>query len=148
MTQLKNNIKSDGEEVNISRKSIRFRKILSRLSMSSPKIKILKYKSEDGNVAFETSMKSLGFTEEFFLDYKKEICSDFVSNFIGELLIRDHLNQFAEILIDIELNDHLVVNKKTHRNFGMTIVGDRLVYTFHVSLLQKILLEDIKRHIR
>ncbi len=148
VAQLKNNINIENKTVSLSKVS-RYREVLSFISTASSTIKILNGCSEDGDVKFEVSIKTLGMGYDVFTKYKKDICSEFLANFIGELLIREHLDEFAKVITGLSSESYLtIVNRFEHRKFGMDIVGDKLVFVFHISLLQNILLEDLKRKMR
>lgn len=144
--QLRNNINIDSEK---GIKRSRYREVLYYVSTSNPEIHEVNNCNKDGDILFEVSMKSLGITHDLLVKYKKEICSDFMANFLGELLIRENINVFAKIITSINPEIYpSVVNKFLHRQFGMDIDKDRLVFCFHISLLQEIMLEDMKRRIR
>jgi len=146
--QLRTNIKIN-PEMGKGTKSSRLREILHLISVSSPEINIVEGCNEDGDVIFEVSMRTLGITHELLSKYRKEICSEFMANFFGELLVRENLSQFVNILTNIHPEQYsVVVGRFEHRKFGMDICRDNLVFRFHISLLQDILLEDIKRKVR
>lgn len=148
VTQLRQNINT-GSDSEKGMNNSRYREILYYISVSNPEVNEITCCDKDGDVKFEVSMKSLGITYDLMVKYKKEVCSDFMANLLGELVIRENINIFASILTSI--NPELyssIVNRFEHRKFGMDINREKLVFSFHVSLLQQILLEDIKRQIR
>ena len=147
VVELKKNICEDPKSQK-KNKSGRFRVLLRLISDSNPEFKILEFK-EDGDVIFEVPMNSLNISFDAMNEYKKEFCSTLMINLMGELIIRENLSQMAQIIMDVNSEDYLtVVHGSNHRNFGMQIFRDRLVFTFHISLLQKILTEDFKRKIK
>lgn len=160
VVELEKNISKDAIRPN--KKSDRYRELLRIVSNSNPEFKIIcielqKNKKETdknrnldpGDIVFEVSKKSLNIDFETMLKYKKELCSTFMMNTIGELVIRENLDEMAQVVLGISHDDYPdLVNGISHRNFGMQIFRDKLVFTFHISLLQKILTEDLKRKLR
>jgi len=148
VAQLRHNINIDPENGK-KMKSSKFRELLYYVSTSSPEICDISKCNPDGDIQFEVPMRSMGVTYDLLVKYKKEICSEFMANFLGELLIREHFNSFAQIITSI--NPELypaIVNRFEHRKFGMDINKDRFVFCFHISLLQEIMLEDIKKQVK
>ena len=146
--QLRHNVNKD-HHIDRSMNNSRYREILYCVSSSNTEIESIHECSQDGDIEFEVYMKSLGITYDLMIKYKKEVCSDFMANFLGELLIRENINSFAKIITSI--NPELypsIVNRFDHRKFGMDINRDKFVFSFHISLLQRIMLEDVKRQIR
>ena len=151
VAKLKNNIKIDsgGSKSIKGVKSARLRELLLFIADSNPQIKITQKCSDDGDITFEIEMRSLGLSYNTYLKYKKEICSDFFYNFVGELLVREHINQFAEILTNIHYEAYpSIVNRFEHRRFGMDVVRDKFIFHFHISLLQDILTEDLRNKVK
>ena len=71
-----------------------------------------------------------------------------MADFLGELLVRENINKFAEILTKVPNIDYaVVVNKYKHTRFGMRMKGDGFIFKFHINLVQKILTEDFKRQV-
>jgi hypothetical protein len=104
---------------------------------------------EGGDVRFYISMKDLGINFELFTQYKTEIFSDFMANFLGELIVRENLDEFSKMLTSIKIDDyHKIVNKYDHYQFGLEVKMDKFVFIFHVSLIQNILTESFKRKIK
>ena len=119
------------------------------LKKHNAEIEITDECTEAGDVTFEIPMKSLGLEYDIYLKYKKDICSDFISNFMGELLVRENLNQFAKILTGISHESYpSLVNRFEHRKFGMDVIKGKFSFVFHISLLEDILLEDLRRKVK
>jgi len=156
--ELEKNISKDVAQPN--NKSERYRELLRIISNSNPEFKIIEFQKskkgteknkslDPGDIVFEVSKKSLNIDFETMLKYKKELCSTFMMNTIGELVIRENLDEMAQVVLGIAHDDYSdLVNGISHRNFGMQIFRDKFVFTFHISLLQKILTEDLKRKLR
>ena len=100
----------------------------------------------NGDVAFHVLLKDCALA--------KEDCSNavlrtrFFVNFIGEFLVRENIQRFAEILIGL---DSALYQKMIcvceHTDFGMLIDYKLTTITFqmHMSLVQHILTEDFTR---
>jgi hypothetical protein len=86
-------------------------------------------------------MKSVGVTYDVMVDYRDEVVSGLVSNFIGELMIRENIDKFAKIIMELGDNYLDRVNKFHHEGFGNRIWKDKFIFTFHISLVQRILTE-------
>jgi hypothetical protein len=147
VAQLKHNRNIDTETGNRT-KNRRFREIMFYIASSDPEVCIIDGCSKEGDVKFEVSMESLGLTRELYGRYKKDICSEFMADFLGELLIRENLNEFAIVLTNIHPEVYpKVVDNADHYNFGMDVVRDKFIFVFHMSLLKRILLEDVRKKI-
>jgi hypothetical protein len=142
VTELKNNVVP---ETNENRKSIRHRELLHSFINASAEVKVTEDCNDDGDITFEVSLRSLGLTYDTFIKYRTELCSDFIANFMGELLVRENLDKFTKILINLK---DLYISKVTaykHKKFGMKIFKDKFVFTFHISFIQSILTEDFRK---
>jgi len=130
-------------------KSSRFKKVrevVSNIIASSPTIKIIEKINEKGDVKFEVPMQEMAISFETMISYQSEIFSDYMANFLGEMLVRENIDEFAKIITGID-SDHYneLVNKYDHRVFGMQIVKNKVVFSFHISLIQRILTEDFRK---
>ena len=146
VTEIKNNLGDPVEE-----KVSRFRELLSIMldpKLPKPEVKIIDKCTKDGDVIFEVPMRPLGLTWEVFEKYKRELSSNFVADFLGELLIRENINIFADVLMELRDKYIQVVNQYEHKQFGMSSHRDKLVFTFHVSLIQYILNEGMRKQLR
>jgi hypothetical protein len=116
------------------------------ISVMSTPINIIDNGYDDGDIKFFVLKKDIDISSEFFTQYKNEIMSDFVVNFIGELLVRENIDKFTKILMGVERDEYeSLVNRFEHRKCGVQVFSDRFIYSFHISLIQKILTEDFKR---
>jgi hypothetical protein len=70
VAQLKNNINIENKTVSLSKVS-RYREVLSFISTASSTIKILNGCSEDGDVKFEVSIKTLGMGYDVLRNIRK-----------------------------------------------------------------------------
>ena len=102
--------------------------------------------SSEGDIKFSISRNDIGLCYDSYCIYRSEILSDFFINFWGEILVKDHLETFAKILTD--LKDYSVVNKYEHGKFGIEISGEKLIFTLHMSYIQRLLTEDFRKEIK
>ena len=135
-------------KLNGSKKSYRMRELLKTIASRSPKIRIGQKYSETGDISFSVPRTELGLKFNDFTNWKSEIFSVFFANFLGEFLVRENIDRFAKILTKIDLDQYNeIVNRYEHKKFGMEYSKDHLVFSFHASLLQTILTEDIKKKV-
>jgi len=127
----------------------RYRNLISLITNRPPPKIIIDDIDKDGDIKFYISMKELGINFEIFSQYKTEIFSDFIVNFLGELIVRENLDEFSKILTSIKNEDyHKFVNRFEHYQFGMEVMRDKFIFTFHISLIQNILMEPLKRKMK
>jgi len=127
--------------------SPRFRNLLKIIIPCCPEIQIFDRK-DDGDIKFSVTTEGLGISFENYIKYKSEILTDFFANFLGELLVRENIDRFLDILTNIDSEDYpSIVNGYEHKRFGIKIYQDKFIFTFHISLLQSILTEDFKKNI-
>jgi hypothetical protein len=143
VTEIQSNINVELEP--IKKKTNRFRELLSKIIISTPEITSIGSCDEEGDISFEVTMKSIGVTYTTLLNYKNEMACDFTANFIGELLVRENIDKFAKVMLDLKDNYFSRVNKYNHTKFGMKIYKDKFILRFHVSLIQKLMLEDVRK---
>lgn len=149
MVQTRNSTEKKHKVEQSRAKNCRFREFISEIIASVPEIDIMDGCNKEGDVRFSVKMKDLGISFDMFVQYKTEIFSDFMANFIGELLVRENINQFAHILTSIDLDEYpTTVNNFEHRQFGLEFASNKFVFSFHVSLLQSILTENFKKKIK
>jgi len=122
---------------------------LRLLIANHPKIEIQSKISMDGDIKFHVLRKNVGISYDDVVKYRDEIFSPFLVNLWGELLVRENINKFATILTNIKTESYAsTVNKFEHRKFGMDLIGDKFVFAFHLSFVQKIMFEDFKQQVR
>jgi hypothetical protein len=120
------------------------------LSNNPPEIIEIKSGEDIGDLYFSVSLKDIGIDMDILMEHQKELFSTFLGNTLGEFFIRENIDMFAEILTSLEVDDYVsTVNSWTHKKFGVEIdaLENRIVFNFHVSLLQKILTEDLRERI-
>jgi hypothetical protein len=148
LTEIRSNIINSQIPVEEIVRPSRFRELFAVIMMEKPEIKIIDDCTEDGDIRFEVSLKSLGLSTDVIKKYRAELSTDFAANFIGEILVRENIAKFVKILINLKENYGSVVNKYDHRKFGMIIRESRCIFALHSSLIQSILMEDIKNEMK
>ena len=126
-------------------KMSRLRELFSYVFSENPKITILDGCNSEGDVRFEISMEALGLNYNKVIRLKSEISNDFFINLVGEYLVRENMSEFMKIIGNLKDDYHSVVNKYSHKKFGMKIIKDKFIFIFHISLIQNILTEDFKK---
>jgi hypothetical protein len=148
VVKIKDNIGKKTEAIK-DQKDPRFRKLISKIIQSVPDVNIFDSVNKDGDVQFSVSMADLGLTFDLFLKYKNEIFSDFMANFLGELLVRENINQFRQLLTSINVDEYnSMVSHFEHRQFGMEVTRNKFIFLFHVSLLHSLLTEGFRKKIK
>ena len=148
ITAIKNNIAKSNSTPDSIGKPTRFRELFGPMMASKPEIKIIDGCTEEGDIRFEVSLRSLGFPPDANRKYRAELSTDFAANFIGEILVRENLEKFVKLLVNLKENYNGVVNRYEHRKFGMVIRESRCIFALHSSLIQSILIEDVKNEMK
>jgi hypothetical protein len=143
VTEIQSNINITSEDG--KKKSHRLRELLSKIISSNAEIRIIDSCDNDGDIVFEVPMKSIGITYDTLLEYREEVSSEFAANFIGELMVRENIDKFAKLMINLKDEYSGRVNNFIHRKFGMKIYRDKFILRFHLSLIQNILTEDFRK---
>lgn len=136
--------KNEKKEINLNRmQNTKFRELISKIIDFNPEVEIVDKVNQEGDVKFFIKMKDIGIDFDSFINYKNEIFSDFIANFLGELIIRENINKFANLLTNIDVENYIsTVNDYEHRQFGMEVYNRKFAFSFHVSLLQSILVKN------
>jgi hypothetical protein len=112
---------------------------------SDPKVTIENVK-QDGDIIFSVPLSTLGLDAES-MGSNLVTSTDFFCNFVGEFIVRKNVSQFAEILfsVDPEVYDETVCAEE-HTGFGTIISRNSVMrFSMHISLVQRILIEDFKK---
>jgi len=118
------------------------REIVSAIVAAKPQRITIDAVHPNGDVLFHVSLKDCG------LD--KDVCAcptthkRFFVNFVGELLVRENIEKFAEILWGLDpALERKMVYSFNHTDFGMTIDHKMTAMTFqmHLSLVREITTE-------
>ena len=123
------------------------RHLLAQLAKKQPKIVSISEYDEGGDMRFVVNLIDLGISIEDYYKYNKEFLSNFMIDFIGELLIRENIELFLPKLANVNLERDAyisAVSKSIHRRFGMRLEKGIMTFSFHISLIQEILTEDFK----
>jgi hypothetical protein len=130
-------------ESNQKVKNTKTRDLLDLVISFSPAVKILGI-NEDGDIIFKVPRCETGINNDIYIKYKDEILSTYVRNILGELIVRENINLFSNFLIDLDPETYSeLVNKWSHKNFGMEVKKDYITFKFHSSLLQSIIINDL-----
>ena len=122
------------------------RELLSLLLKSSPAIKTVEACDANGDMRFAINMTDLGLQANDFFHFHDELSSRLIIDCMGELLIRENLSMFVPYLTAMPQENYVVaVGKSHHNSFGMSVRKEAMVFSFHISFLQKILTEDFSR---
>ena len=146
--EIKNNINRSQDSSDVAVKPTRFRELFSLILSSKPEIKIIDGCTPDGDIRFEVPLRTMGFLPDSMRKYRPELSTDFAANFMGEILVRENMDKFVKILVSLKDQYVPVVNKYDHRKFGMLISKDKCIFAFHSSLIQSILMEDIRKEMK
>lgn len=123
----------------------RHRELFSILVSESPKVREITGCDKEGDMTFNINLKEAGLSPDVFNKFNKEIFSNFVTDFMGELFVRDNISIFAPFLSSMKMDAYLKVSGScVHKRFGMKIKNGCMVFSFHITFLQKILTEDFK----
>jgi hypothetical protein len=123
----------------------KFRELLSKIIKTTPKITNITECEENGDMAFTINLKDLGLTADDFTKYNKEFFSNYIVDMLGELLIRENLQEFAGHLQRLKTKFYInAVSQSIHKRFGMKVKDGVMSFYFHISLIQDILTEDFK----
>jgi len=135
------------DEKNNACSDFRYRELILEFLKHDLSITVSDNVQSDGDIHFSISLKNSGLNLDIYTKYKDAIFSDFFANFLGELLVRENINMFSKILTDkVGAKDYYrLVNTYEHRQFGMEINRNDLIFSFHISLLQSILTESFKK---
>ena len=153
-TKTKKDLKINTENSNfIGVRNSCYRELFVLVLSADAKIEdIMSHKDEEGvfngNISFTISLERLNLSIQKMYYYKKEITSNFFASLIGELLVRENVEQFVSLMGDVDSEEYLDTCNKKHEKFGMKIQnGKEFLFTFHVSLLKTIIAEEFKINI-
>ena len=121
-----------------------FRGLLQAVLENQPGIKIESLQ-KSGYIKFKVKCKDVNLDPTSRKKYENEIYTYFFANFLGELLVRENLEQFAHILsnCDMETFKSGIIGT-SHENFGVDIYRGSLIFTFHINLVQELMFENLK----
>lgn len=143
--EIQSHLETDHGGAFVNKNNKKLRDMFIAVCASVPTVKITVPCDEDGNITFEASMGSAEASYEFFEKYKAQMHSNFIANFIGELIVRENIDLFAKIMIDLKEDYISTVNRFQHRTFGMMVSKNKFIFKFHVSLIESVMAEDLKR---
>lgn len=122
------------------------RKIIAAIvATKPPKITVGPVRA-DGDMSFDVRIKGCGLTKDDCTN--PIVITKFMINFIGELLVRENFDKFAQIVNGFDKTVYKkIVGNRTHSDFGMTTDTKMVFMTFHLhlSLISNIMTEDFQR---
>ena len=127
--------------------------LLSRILRSPLKVNI-EGLDDRGFILFYAQIRNLGISKgELAAGSPATIIrTRFFTDFVGELLIRNNIDEFVRHMAEQANPDQylMLVSKTRHDHFGACILEEEeaIRFQFHISLLQQILSEDINRMIK
>jgi hypothetical protein len=114
-----------------------------KMTKANPEIEIDPEISNDGDVIFRVPLDATGFGQTGW-NKTPLLRTYFAMNYFGELLVRKNLDAFAQLLETIQPHAyHRLVNCYKHQSFGYKAREDCIEFRFHLSLVQRILIEDM-----
>lgn len=120
-------------------------KVFARVLKSTPEIEIVSFSKDNGDVVISVKQEDV-INKKYLIDKNFIVKTKFFANFVGELLVRQNMEKFVNLLVKIDaLNYDKSVCGYNHKNFGMSVCeqAGTLKFQFHMSLIQDILTEDI-----
>ena len=129
------------------------RSVLSRIINAKPCVRNIEWLSNadgsiTGRILFSIGVEDAGFTmADVQKRYNRQIFSNFVADFMGQLILRDNISRFTNEMMAMQADVFTqAVGSCTHQRFGMSLDIEKheLIFSFHVSLLTEILTEEFK----
>jgi len=135
----------NGEGCDTMTKS-RYRELLSILIANPPKSIVIGGLDDKGDMQFSISMKDLGMSYNDYKFYENELFSNFIIDFLGELIVRENLNKFFLKMNGYGFEEYSSVIERygIHKRFGIRATKSRLVFKFHISFIKNILNESMR----
>lgn len=126
--------------------SSRLRKLLGIiLAAPSPQLRKITECDGDGEIKFSVLIEDIGLTMDEFKEFRHEVFSSMFVETLGELLIRENMDDFMDHLTSLPAEEYDdLFSRHNHFCFGMKIYRGRLEFAFHISLIRNILTEDFK----
>ena len=84
-----------------------FRSLLEKLISHRPQIKHIGKRNEKGDISFAVTMADLGITPTIYKEHRKVLFSIFFANIMGELIVRENIDKFSEILTHMAPEEYL-----------------------------------------
>jgi hypothetical protein len=137
------------DKASVEQKRSKFRNVLFRIIDNKPSISSIEMNEDEGDISFSVAVKDIGLEQIDFYKYHNEIYSNFIVDFLGELLVRENISTFVELISSLENENYFdVMNKCEHKRFGMRFEKGLFIFSFHISFLQRILTENFKHKVK
>jgi len=136
------NSKIDYKSLNCSR----YREIIGKIMSNPPKLISIGDLDEKGDVTFSICMKDFGLDYKDYKNYENEFFSRFIIDLVGELIVRENLNEFVNKMKGYGVEEYMSVVELygSHKQFGIKAQKGVLIFKFHVSFIKNILTEDLR----
>jgi len=122
-----------------------FRELLSKVILARPLKIYMGKEDEEGDFEFSVTYKELNLTIEDLNKFESDILSPFFANFIGEMIVRENINDFMHLLTIFDSKEYnYKVNRFTHDNFGIRVEKGKMFFKFHLSFIQKVVTDNFK----
>jgi len=127
-----------------------YREIFLRIiSTTDYQINIKTFDDDEGKIAFSVSAECFGFNYDYVKRHQNKIFSNFFANFLGDFLVRENIDRFAKLVTNMNFDKYNnAVNSREHKNFGLDFSNNSFILTFHVSLIQNILFDEIRHQMK
>src|SRR5258708_3298761 len=74
---------------------------------------------EEGAIAFDVPLKQLGLSKLDLTEFSSVIKTTFFANFVGELFIRENIEDFVKLWVNLNPGRYVsILSKDSHRHFG------------------------------
>lgn len=120
---------------------------LTRMLLERTDIKIAIVSKHSGDIVFTTTYEDLGITPQTLNHpfYHSIVFGDF----IGELLVRNNLDQFSARIMDKSFCEYdKIIREYNHKHFGFqTTKNDTIIFQCHASLIYQLVNERLNQEI-
>ncbi len=112
--------------------------------------KIQQQRNENGDLTgwanFIVPISNLGLTKTILAKYRNEIYSAHFASFIAEVIIYENIDMFINQLSDFNVDSYdSAFSGLTHGTFGLSYVNEKMVFIFHVSYINNLLVADFNK---
>ena len=127
--------------------------IVMAASLSVEEITVLENDVDGGTeytgfVEFSIATENMGLNSNIMRKYQREIYTSLFVDFIAGLIVRENMDAFLKEMAKISMSDYPdVIGNRKHQIAGMCQKGNYMVFSFHLSMLQDILVSDFKKKI-
>jgi hypothetical protein len=125
----------------------KYRELIKILISFSPEIKNLEIHQDisgelNGLISFEINTFEAGISTGVFYKYKKYLFSQFIIRFLVNLIIRENLDDFSELIRSFDFEMIQLIEDTRIINCGMKINNEVTTFTFHLTQLLDLIKEN------